>query len=82
MDNIIGHKIVAIRPTTPAEQEQMFWYDNGLVLELDNGVCLMPTVDEEANGPGVMLYDADGSRSYSRLLSITKVKTGRWRRGQ
>ena len=42
MDNIIGHKIVAIRKTTAAEREQMYWSANGIVFTLDNGVSLMP----------------------------------------
>ena len=49
MDNIIGHKILAIRKTTAAEREQMYWSANGMVLLLDNGVSLLPVTDEEAN---------------------------------
>ena len=73
MDNIIGHKIVAIRKTTAAEREQMYWSANGIVFTLDNGVNLMPVIDEEANEPGRMLVDTDGSSAFKSLLTIDKA---------
>jgi len=74
MDNIIGRKIVAVRKTTAEEREQMFWYDNGIVLILDNGVSLLPVVDEEANAPGRLLIDTDGSNTFTRLLTIEQKR--------
>ena len=73
MDNIIGHKILAIRKTTAVEREQMYWSANGIVLLLDNGVSLLPVTDEEANGPGRMLVDTDGSSTFKSLLTIDKA---------
>lgn len=70
MNHIIGHKIVAIRPTTEQEREELFWDQHGIVLELDNNVNLLAAVDEEANGPGVLLYDTDSNRTYDGLLPI------------
>ena len=73
MDNIIGHKIVAIRKTTAAEREQMYWSANGMVLLLDNGVSLLPVTDEEANEPGRLLVDDDGTGNFSGLLTISEA---------
>lgn len=73
MDNIIGHKIVAIRKTTAKEREQQYWSANGIILVLDNGVSLMPVTDEEANDPGRLLIDTDGSNTFSGLLTISEA---------
>ena len=73
MDNIIGHKIVVIRKTTAEEREQMYWSANGIVLVLDNGVSLLPVTDEEANEPGRLLVDNDGTGDFNRLLTIARV---------
>ena len=73
MNHIIGHKIVAIRKTTAAEREQMYWSANSIVLLLDNGVSLLPVTDEEANEPGRLLVDTDGSNTFSDLLTIDKA---------
>ena len=74
MDKIIGHKMVAIRKTTAAEREQMYWSANGIVFTLDNGVNLMPVTDEEANEPGRLLVETNGSHLFNRLLTINKEK--------
>ena len=73
MDNIIGHKILAIRKTTAAEREQQYWSANGIVLVLDNGVSLLPVTDEEGNEPGRLLVDDDGTGNFSGLLTIDKA---------
>ena len=73
MDNIIGHKIVAIRKTTAEEREQQYWSANGIVLVLDNGVSLLPVTDEEGNEPGRLLVDTDGSNTFRSLLTIDKA---------
>ena len=73
MDNIIGHKIVAIRKTTAEEREQQYWSANGIVLVLDNGVSLLPVTDEEGNEPGRLLVDDDGTGNFSGLLTIDRA---------
>lgn len=74
MDQITGHKIVAIRKTTAAEREQLFWHTSGIVLVLDNGVSLLPVTDEKANEPARLLVDTDGSNTFKSLLTIEKAK--------
>ena len=73
MDNIIGHKILAIRKTTAEKRDQMYWSANGIVLVLDNGVSLLPVTDEEGNEPGRLLVDTDGSNAFSGLLTISEA---------
>ncbi len=73
MDNIIGHKIVAIRKTTAEEREQQYWSANGIVLVLDNGVSLLPVTDEEGNEPGRLLVGNNSTGNFNRLLTIDRV---------
>jgi len=53
MSDLIGRKIVAVRPMTKKELEVEGW-DGGYntVIVLDNGERLYPSQDEEGNGPG------------------------------
>lgn len=50
----IGSKIKEIREMTADEKDAYDWVDRGiaLVIVLDNGFCLIPTSDQEANNPG------------------------------
>lgn len=51
----VGRKIVAARYMTAEESEALMW-DGGkaIVLVLDNGDYILPSSDEEGNGPGVL----------------------------
>ena len=42
-----------------SEQEDLGWYNKAVVIQLDNGIALFPTQDDEGNGPGA-LYTTDG----------------------
>jgi hypothetical protein len=68
LKQLIGAKIAGVRPLTTAEYEMFFWCpgDAGLVLILDNGLELIPVIDAELNGPGVLVA-RDGER-YVRIL--------------
>jgi fumarylacetoacetate (FAA) hydrolase family protein len=61
-DNIIGKKIIDIRPMTKAEIEEQYWQDDheiGFALVLEGGTVLFPSRDYEGNGPGVLFgYNA------------------------
>ena len=54
MGNVIGQKIVKIRPMTNREKENEGWYRGTTVLELDNGVLLYASSDEEGNDAGAL----------------------------
>ena len=52
---VIGTKVKAIRPMTPAEFDALFDWSHGdlpQVIELENGVIAIPCRDPELNGPG------------------------------
>lgn len=56
-DNIIGKKIIDIRPMTEKEIEEQYWQhdsENAFAIVLENGTVLFPSRDYEGNGPGVM----------------------------
>lgn len=66
--DLIGRTIVGVRDITPEEEEAFYWCrgrgQTNPVLVLDNGVSLIPIVDEEMNGPGQFLAIGDqGSNS-------------------
>lgn len=55
--DLIGHKIINIRPMTLKEAGVEGWgyrHRATPVIELDNGLVLYPSRDEEGNGPGVI----------------------------
>ena len=60
---IIGHKIKAIRPMSKAEKDAEGWNRGAAILELDNGVKLYASRDEEGNGPGV-LFGSNGQEQF------------------
>lgn len=49
-----GRAIADIRYLEEEESEQLGWYRCGVVLVLDDGTELMPTADDEGNGPGAL----------------------------
>jgi len=54
MENIIGQKIVEVRPMTSEEKEDEGWEYGTVVIVLNNGVLLYSSSDEEGNDAGVM----------------------------
>lgn len=54
--DIIGHKIVEIRPMTTEEIERENWYPGtcAVAIVLDNGVVLYPSSDYEGNDAGAL----------------------------
>jgi hypothetical protein len=47
-----GQRIKTIRMTTHAERTEQYWFNDGLVIELENGVTLLTMQDAEGNGAG------------------------------
>lgn len=55
---LVGRKIVAIRPLKKAELDDMYWDEfdqDGFAIILDDGQVMIPSSDEEGNGPGHIL---------------------------
>lgn len=53
-DLLKGRKIVAVRYLTNAEMDELGWDDRPVVLELDNGLLVYPSRDDEGNGAGAL----------------------------
>ena len=51
---LVGRTIIGVRYTTAAEEEELMWYDSGIVLILDNGHLIYPSADDEGNHAGAM----------------------------
>jgi hypothetical protein len=51
---IVGQKIKNVRPMTLAEMNREAWDRNATVIELENGVILYPSRDNEGNGAGIL----------------------------
>lgn len=64
----IGRTIVGFRKLTDTEMEQRMWYpsagDMPMVIELDDGSCLLPMRDPEGNGPGVVTWTSPQGEEY------------------
>lgn len=52
-NQLLGKKIVAVRYMSKMEQEAIGWDGRCVVLLLDDGNLLWPSMDEEGNGPAV-----------------------------
>lgn len=64
MDDLIGKKVVAIRPMTSAEREDEGWECHGeiTVIVFDDGTTIFASQDEEGNGPGALFSrDSEGA---------------------
>ena len=52
--SIIGQKIVSVRQATDSEKRANHWDEDFTVIELENGIKLYPSCDDEGNGPGII----------------------------
>ena len=51
---LLGKTITLVRYMNDSEQEDLGWYNKAVVIQLDNGIALFPTQDDEGNGPGAL----------------------------
>ena len=52
---LTGRKIISVRYMEEDEaQDSLGWHRCGLIIELDNGLQLIPSQDDEGNGPGAL----------------------------
>ena len=54
VEDLIGRRITEIRPMTKKEMENESWDYGTIVIILDNGTRLYPSMDDEGNGPGAL----------------------------
>lgn len=51
---LLGKKITGIRYITEKEAEGLGWDRRPIALELDSGIIIFPSQDDEGNGPGAL----------------------------
>lgn len=56
---LVGRKIKAVRYLLPEEVQNLGWYARSVVIELDNGVLVWPSSDDEGNDAGALFTTDD-----------------------
>jgi hypothetical protein len=51
---LVGRKIKAVRYLYPVEAENLGWASRSVIIELDNGVLVWPSADDEGNDAGAL----------------------------
>lgn len=51
---MLGKKIIGVRYMTEDEADQRGWWSRGLIIELEGGQTIVPSKDDEGNGPGAL----------------------------
>ena len=68
LNELIGQKIVNLHPLTAKEATQEGWdldsHGATMVVELESGLKLIPSQDDEGNGPGTM-FAHQGKECYT-----------------
>ena len=84
MPKLIGQKIVGIRTMTEDEADEKFFHGRSgeSVIELEDGTIIFASMDEEGNGPGVLLWEKGKKGSYvlpeePKKTKPEKKKTGK-----
>lgn len=57
---LVGRVIKEVRYLTTEETEELGWQGTSLVIFLDNGDYLVPSTDDEGNGPGALHTNIKG----------------------
>ena len=71
--HIIGQKIKSVKWLTPKETEQYFgWHYQPVEIELENGVLLNPSADDEGNNGGAI---STNIRNFETIY-VTEVDDG------
>jgi hypothetical protein len=52
--NLVGKKIVMARYMSKEEAENMGWYSRPVVLQLNDGSIIFPSMDDEGNNGGAL----------------------------
>ena len=67
--HLIGRTITAVRSLSPAELRAEMWDRSPIVLVLDDGTILLPSRDEEGNGPGALFSITPAGKSYIHVVT-------------
>jgi len=51
---LLNRKIVSVRYMTAKESNAHGWYNRSVVIQLDNGVLIYPSSDDEGNAAGAL----------------------------
>ena len=79
---LVGAKVANVRKMTQGELNAHYWDDNRgfspvYVIELDNGVSLYPSRDDEGNGGGVIFGVTHNEECFSvcerKVVDTTKM---------
>lgn len=71
--SLIGRKITNVRYMTSAEAEDMGWYSRPVVIELDDGMALVPQSDDEGNDGGALwVADMKPGQKREALLGVER----------
>ena len=57
---LVGRKVVAVRYMTTEEAEAHGWVSRPLVIQLDNGLIVYPSRDDEGNDGGALFTNDNG----------------------
>ena len=53
-ERLVGKKIESIRYLSKGEQKELMWYKRPIVIKLDDGSLLLPSMDDEGNDGGAL----------------------------
>lgn len=53
-ERLVGKKIKSVRYLTNGEADDLGWYKRPLVIELNDGSLILPSMDDEGNNGGAL----------------------------
>lgn len=61
---LVNKRIVQVRYMTDEEQRAFSWSNKAVVLQLDDGTLLFPSMDDEGNNAGALHYIKEGEKDF------------------
>lgn len=61
---LVNKKIVQVRYMTNEEQKAFSWSNKAVVLQLEDGTLVFPSMDDEGNNAGALHYIKDGEPDF------------------
>jgi len=68
---LLGRKIVKVEYMSKAECNDMYWDDAPVCIQLDSGVWIYPSQDDEGNNGGALFTSAKGN--YESCLPTMRI---------
>lgn len=69
---LVGKKIVGVRYLSKSEAKDLDWSSRPIVLMLDDGTSIFPSMDDEGNNGGALFTDCE------ELDTIPVMGMGKW----